>query len=281
MGSRNCPTAFIYAANRGKRCKSPGPRCIPALGRLHHHRQGYYLPQDIIDVSYDSWGHIFAGHDTRPSSRTFFSSGNFCWNLLFFSPLLEIVENRGNWSNPLLFLQWNLLKDWLLIFRKERKINNIFHDSRTLQIGIEDGCSVFRSNEPRIVFLFSTMSPRREREREGNKRCTLAQLYRNPCKFIPLLSKDFVLPWSSIFLHPSPLRHTPYHAASPWKKIDLACRASSFSLSLSLSFSLQTKQTTTRSFVQIFTIFSSRRCFNFYQPIIDRSRHPSIPWNNR
>ena len=91
MGSRNCPTAFIYAANRGKRCKSPGPRCIPALGRLHHHRQGYYLPQDIIDVSYDSWGHIFAGHDTRPSSRTFFSSGNFCWNLLFFSPLLEIV----------------------------------------------------------------------------------------------------------------------------------------------------------------------------------------------
>ncbi|KAG7206022.1 hypothetical protein KM043_003427 [Ampulex compressa] len=41
-GPRNCPTAFIYAPNRGKRCKSPGPTAF--LRSVRHARQGYYLP---------------------------------------------------------------------------------------------------------------------------------------------------------------------------------------------------------------------------------------------
>lgn len=47
----------------------------------------------------------------------------------------------------------------------------------------------------RVFILHNVAEKRRERESGAwrNKRCTLAQLYRNPCKFIPLLSKDFVL----------------------------------------------------------------------------------------
>lgn len=149
------------------------------------------------------------------------------------------------------------------------EILSIFH---TLPIGIGTRFPLERDS-----FLFSTMSRRRERGRGRNKRCTLAQLYRNPCKFIPLLSKDFVLPWSSIFLlvHPSPLHPLP--SCLPRKKIDLACRASSFFLSISLlpfspSF-FPFYKTNYNSFVQI-RYFSSRCCFNF-------TDNRSIRWNNR
>lgn len=41
-GPRNCPTAFIYAPNRGKRCKSPG--LLHSCLRSSTLWQGYYLP---------------------------------------------------------------------------------------------------------------------------------------------------------------------------------------------------------------------------------------------
>lgn len=41
-GPRNCPTAFIYAPNCGKRCKSPG--LLHSCLRSSTPRQGYYLP---------------------------------------------------------------------------------------------------------------------------------------------------------------------------------------------------------------------------------------------
>lgn len=164
------------------------------------------------------------------------------------------------------------------------EILSIFH---TLPIGIGDDVARTRFPLERgsCRFYFpQCREAERERGRGRNKRCTLAQLYRNPCKFIPLLSKDFVLPWSSIFLlvHPSPLHPLP--SCLPRKKIDLACRASSFFLSISLlplsslsllPFLLSTKQTTTRSCK--FAI--SRPVGVLILPIIDRSC--SIRWNNR
>ena len=119
----------------------------------------------------------------------------------------------------------------------------IFHDSHTSLIGSDivaatisvDAFFARAGWRFLLRFILHNVAKQRESGAWRNKRCTLAQLYRNRCKFIPLLSKDFVLAWSSIFLLPST---TPLRRSLPWKKVDLAVDFPSFFFLLLFNFFL-------------------------------------------